>query len=261
MRGARALALIVVCLTASNCAARLSTLPGGPGRPFPEFAAAYAGVSASCREMKTMRAVLGLSGRAGGSRIRGDVDAGFEAPDRVRLEMPAPGRAYFQLVARGDEATLLLPRQEQVLVKAPSAETLEAIAGVALGPRELTAIVSGCGFDRGEAAVNGQRFDERWASGVVGGSTVWLEQVDGAWRLTAARRDAIEVRYGNFAAGRAESIRVRAETPTGATDLTLRLSQVDRNETLHPATFEIAIPEGTTPITLEQLRHAGLFGR
>ena len=45
------------------------------------------------------------------------------------------------------------------------------------------------------------------------------------------------------------------------TDLTIRLSQVDINEPLDDAAFQVDVPPDATPMTLEQLRQAGPLGR
>ncbi len=107
-----------------------------------------------------MAAVLSISGKAGNHRLRAKLDAGFEAPARVRLEFPAPGKPIFVYVAIGEDATLVLPREGRVLRGAPPAATLEALAGVAIGPEDLRTIVAGCGFATG-AATAGRSFDSR----------------------------------------------------------------------------------------------------
>jgi hypothetical protein len=250
----------VTLLAATACAPRLARLPTGGSTPFPEYAAAYAQATELCRDVRTMRAVLGVSGRAG-RRLRANIDAGFEAPARVRLELPAPGRPIFIFVARGESGTLLLPRDERVLRDAPPADTLEALAGVRLGPEDLRRIVAGCGILESPPS-GGRAFGDDWAAIDGAGATGWLRRIDGAWRLVAATRDALEVQYLDYVAGRPQTIRLRAELDAGAsTDLTIRLSQVDVNEPLEAEVFEVEIPAGTTPMTLEELRRSGPLGK
>ena len=208
-----------------------------------------------------MAAVLGISGRAAGQRFRASVDGGFEAPANVRLELPAPGRPHFIFVAAGDRATLLLAREGRVLRDAPSVATLEALAGIALSPAELRTIVSGCGFGPGQPA-NARAFDEGWAAMDVGAATIWLRQDSGVWRLVAAARGTFEVRYSEFATGSPAVVRLRSSGTGGkATDLTVRLSQVDINEPLGAEVFAVDIPPDAAPMTLEDLRQAGPLGR
>jgi hypothetical protein len=255
-----------LCLVTASCAPRLVTLPSGTGSAFPNYAPAYAQATERCRSVRTMAAVLSISGRAGNHRLRAKLDAGFEAPARVRLEFPAPGKPIFTYVAIGEDATLVLPREGRVLRNAPPAATLEALAGVAIGPDDLRTIIAGCGFAT-EPPTGGRAFDRAWVAVDSGNATSWLEQFDGAWRLTAAVRGAVEVRYADFQSGRPGTIRLRALPGRGAgeggavSDLTIRLSQVDINEALGPEVFQVDVAPNAMPMTLADLREAGPLGR
>lgn len=254
-----ALLLAVAGLASASCAPRLVTLPSGPGRPFPGYAAAYEEATDACRNTRTIAAVLAISGRAAGQRFRAKLDGGFAAPARVRLELPAPGRPIFVYVATGERATLVLPRDGRVLRDAPPAETFEALAGVSLGPDDLRAIVAGCGLASGPPTA-GRSFDAGWAAVDAGSATSWLEQVAGVWRLVAGASRGVDVRYSDFGGGRPATIRLRT-TQGAPTDLTIRLSQVDVNQPLEAAVFEADVPAGATPMTLQELREAGPLGR
>jgi hypothetical protein len=207
-----------------------------------------------------MRGVLSISGRAG-RRLRAKIDAGFEAPAKVRLELPAPGKPLFVFVANGDVATLLLPRDSRVLRNAPPAATLEALAGVRLDPQELRTIISGCGLG-GDQPTAARAFGAGLVAVDAGEASTWLQQVNGAWHIVASTRGPIDVRYTDFAGGRPSTIRLRTAPQAGpATDLTIRLSQVDVNETLEAAVFEVEIPPDAVPLTLEELRASGPLGK
>ena len=105
--------------------------------------------------------------------------------------------------------------------------------------------------------------------------TMWLQQIEGEWRLAVATRATatgtagpLEVRYSDFVAGRPVTIRLRAladDTRGGQrkanTDLTIRLSQVEVNQPIDPAAFAVDIPADAVPITLDELRRAGPLGR
>jgi hypothetical protein len=255
-----------LCLVTASCAPRLVTLPSGAGSAFPDYARTYELATERCRGVRSMAAVLAISGRAGGHRLRAKLDAGFEAPARVRLEFPAPGKPIFVYVAIGEDATLVLPREGRVLRGASPAATLEALAGVAIDPEDLRTIVAGCGFATG-AATAGRAFDRVWVAVDSGGATSWLQQVNGAWQMTASVRGAVEVRYADFQVGRPATIRLRASPGRGdgkdapLTDLTIRLSQVDINEPLGADAFRVEVAPDATPMTLEQLREAGPLGR
>jgi outer membrane lipoprotein-sorting protein len=259
----RALACACAALFAvSACGPRHVTLPSGDGTPFPGFAEAYQHATAQCRGARTIAATVNLSGRAGDTRLRGTVDVGFAAPASVRLEGRAPfGRPVFILVARGeDEATLVLPRDNRVLRSAPPAAIVEALTGVSLGPAELRLVLAGCGLSQADPSV-GRTFDNNWVSVDAGESTVFLRQIDGAWRLIAARTGSLTVEYTEFASGRPSRIRIlRTGGASPATDLSLRLSDVDINIPLEDEAFAVQVPEGAAPLTLDELRRAGPLG-
>lgn len=242
------------------CSPRLARLPSGSGTPFPDYASALTQARADCADVRTMRAVLSISGRAG-RRLRAKIDAGFEAPAKLRLELPAPGKPLFVFVANGDSSTLLLPRDSRVLRNAPPAATLEALAGVRLTPSELRTILSGCGIASDEPTT-ARAFGAGLVAVDAGEATSWLQHVDGGWRLIASTRGPIDVRYLDFAQGRPSTIRLRTSPQDGqVTDVTIRLSQVDVNEMLEAAVFEVEIPADAVPLTLDELRQSGPLGK
>ena len=243
------------------CTPKAPSLPSGSGAPFPDFAAAYEEAVARCRGARTLSAAVDLSGRAGSTRIRGTIHAGFEAPDAIRLEGVGPfGRTVFVLVARGSASTLLLPRDDRVLQGAPPAAIVEALAGVPLGASELRAALAGCGLGTIQPSA-GRSYDDRWAAVDEGETTVYLRQVDGRWRVGAAARGPVTIHYGDFTSERPSTVRVRtAPTAGAAADLTLRVSQVEINVPLAPKVFEVDVPRDAAPLTLDELRRAGPLG-
>lgn len=262
-RGAvtRWLALSLV-LTAAACAPKRPVLPTGPGTALPDFAAAFASASGECGAVHALTAALGLSGRAGGTKLRGRIDAGFAAPADLRLEGVAPfGKPVFVLVSRDDRATLVLPRDGRVLRDAAPAAIIDALAGVPLGPADLRGIVAGCGLTAGRPDA-GRAYPDGWAAVDAGATTTYLRQVDGRWRIAGATRGSLTIDYADFSGGRAETVHVRtAPVPGGAAaDLTLRISQLQINVPLAPEVFEYAVPSDWAPLTLEELRRAGPLG-
>lgn len=256
--------LVPLALFAAACGAKRFTPPSGPGTPFPGYATAFEQATAACRGVKTLTATLSLSGRAGDQRLRGRVDAGFAAPSEARLEGRAPfGRPVFILVARDDSsATLFLPRDNRVLRDAPPAAIVEALAGVALDPRELRSAIAGCGFEGG-ASSDGRAHGD-WIAVEAPDATHYLRRVDGQWRLMASTRGGLIVEYRDFTSGRPSTIRMRTSAPPAApgarTDLTVRLSDVNINVPLEAEVFKQSIPDGADPLTLEELRRAGPLG-
>jgi hypothetical protein len=237
------------------CAPPRPTLPSGAGTPLPGFDAVYSEAVQECRSARTVLAELGLSGRAGDTRLRGRISAGLAAPSDFRLEGVAFGRPVFILVARSGNATLFLPRDNRVVREAPAA-IVEALTGVALAPSDLLAIVAGCGLGAGSPA-NGRTFTSEWAAVEVGEGTTYLRRVDGRWRVGAAVRGPLTVLYADFASGLPATVHIR----TGdVADITLRVSQLEINTGMDVRAFEVNIPSDAVPLTIEELRRAGPLG-
>lgn len=254
-----ALVLSVAIAAGGACAPRRPALPGGTASPFPGAAQAYVAAVQECRGAKAMRATLGLSGRAGSQTLRGNLDGGFEAPDRVRLEMRAPiGRPIFILAAADAGATLYLPRDNRVLRDAPAADIVEALVGVPIGGAELRALLSGCGFGVAEPEA-GRAYSGGWLAVDTAGAATFLREIDGRWRVVAASRPPLSVHYSTFTGARPTALRLQASGPSVA-DLTVRLSDVQINVPLGPDVFAIDVPAAADPLTLEELRRAGPLG-
>lgn len=194
-------------------------------------------------------------------KVRGRIDAGFEAPARARLEAVAPfGKPVFVLVADGNRGTLVLPREDRVLREAAPDQIVEALAGVRLGPSALRTVVSGCGLAAGTPA-DGRTFADGWTAMSVGDGTLYLRKNAGAWEVAAAVSGPVTVMYADYAAGRPSTIHLRADAQGGpSADLTLRLSDVEINSPLDPRTFKVDLPAHGVPLTLEELRRAGPLG-
>jgi outer membrane lipoprotein-sorting protein len=247
-------ALGVVFLSA--CAPKPPSLPTGSGAPFAGFAAAHQQATASCSAVKTLTASMAMSGKAGTTKLRGRVDAGFEAPARARLEGIAPfGKPVFILVADGTRGTLVLPREDRVLRDAPPDQIVEALAGVRLGPDALRTAVSGCGLSAGTPSA-GQTFANGWAGITLAGGTVFLRKNANAWEVAAAVNGPVTVIYSDYVNGRPATIRLRA----ASADITLRLSDVEINTALDSRTFQVDLPANPIPLTLDELRRAGPLG-
>jgi outer membrane lipoprotein-sorting protein len=259
IKGGLCLLLSVLCLVAA-CAPKPPSLPTGSGSPFPDYQKAYEQATSSCRPIKTMTVSLAMSGKAGTMKLRGRIDAGFEAPARARLEGRAPfGKPAFILVADGTRGTLVLPREDRVLQDAPPDRIVEALAGVLLGPDALRTVVSGCGLTVADP-VAGRAFANGWTAVSLADGTAYLRKNADKWELAAATSGPLTVTYADYAASRPSTIRLRAESQNANADLTLRLSDVEINTTLHPKTFQVDLPERPVPLTLDELRRAGPLG-
>lgn len=233
-------------------------LPSGNGTPFAEAPAAYEEAVRACRDARTVLAELGLSGRAGDTRLRGRINAGIAAPASIRLEGVAPvlGRPIFVLAGRDDTATLLLSRENRVVEDAPPEAIVEALTGVALTPAELLAAVAGCGLGAASPA-NGRAFGAEWAAVDAGGGVTYLRRVNARWQVGGASRDGVSIVYGEFENGLPSAIHIRTGT---VADITLRVSQLEINSPIADEAFEVAVPDDALPLTLEELRRSGPLG-
>jgi hypothetical protein len=236
----------------------------GTGTPYAGFAAAYDQATARCREVTTITASMAMSGKAGSTKLRGRIDAGFAAPAKARLEgIPPFGKPVFVLVADGTRGTLVLTREDRVLRDAPFEQIVDALTGVALAPDALRTIVTGCGFPDGlptaGSALRANAAD--WVVLTFAGSTGYLVNRDGAWHLAAATRGPLTVHYANDTTGRPESIDIRAVRDGHVTaDIHLHLEDVDVNTTIDPRAFDADLPAHPIPLTLDELRRAGPLG-
>ena len=257
-RAAARLGAIAALASFAACTPPRPTLPSGNGTPFAEAPAAYEEAVRECRGARTVLAELGLSGRAGDTRLRGRINAGIAAPASIRLEGVAPvfGRPIFILAGRDDRATLLLSRENRVVDEAPPEAIVEALTGVALTPAELLAAVAGCGLGAA-APSNGRAFGGDWVAVDAGAGVTYLRRLNARWQVGGASRDGVTVVYGEFADGFPSTIHVR----TGSVaDITLRVSQLEVNSAIDDAAFEVDVPPDAMPLTLEELRRSGPLG-
>ena len=223
-------------------------------------------LAAPCAGVRTLTAEIAISGRAGRQKLRGRVVAGFARPASMRLEGVAPfGPPAFILVARGEDATLLLPREPRVLRGAKPEEILGALTGITLGPADLEAILTGCVVPAPQA-IDARRHANGWASiDLSGGATLFLEPVRGTsaapdWTIRAATRAGWQIEYPAWSGNFPQSVRLRSDQPSLMVDLTAALSQIETNKDLADAAFAVAVPPGAEPITLDELRDSGPLG-
>lgn len=199
-----------------------------------------------------------MSGHAGRTKVRGRALVGLARPDAIRLEAVAPfGQPAFILVSRGEDATLLLPRDRRVLRHEKPAAIVEALAGVAIAPAALRAAIAGCGAPAGTPS-EGRRIDADWAAVDLGGGTVFLRQVEGVWRVAGARLPGVTITYDEL--GATWPARVTLRTDDGTSEVRLAVSQIETNVDLAPEAFRVDVPPDAEPLTLQELRDAGPLG-
>jgi outer membrane lipoprotein-sorting protein len=257
--------VVALAIVASSCGAPLMNLPSGPGEPAADAAEALTQATAECRGVRTLTAEIAASGKAAGSRFRGRLLTGVAAPASARIEAVAPfGPPVFIFVATGDEATLLLPRDERVLEHGRPADVLGAIAGVPLGAGDLYVTLTGCA--PASASQGGNQRGPDWR--VVGAgenAEMYLHRAAAGqpWRLMAVVRRpasgaAWRAEYREHQGGLPRAIRLVSVDAQGSAgfDVTLQLSQVETNVALDAPAFRVDVPRSASPITLDELRHA-----
>ncbi len=265
MTAARA-AAFALALAAAGCGTPLMKLPSGPGAPAPDAAQAFEQATASCARISTISAEVGVAGRVGGQRLRGRLLAGLATPASAYLEAPAPfGAPLFVFAARAHEATLLLPRDRRVLRDGDPADVLEAITGVPLDPVQLRSVLTGCAPAAEPGALAQARsLGTVWRT-IPGEPELYLrrDRDVAPWRLVAAihrEEPGWRADYADFQGDVPRGVRLTS-LDGRRFDLRLSLAQVEINVPLEPSVFEVAIPRGTQPMTLEQLRDAGPLAR
>ena len=181
----------------------------------------------------------------------------------MRLEGVAPfGPPAFILVSRAESATLLLPRDEpRVLRGAPPEDILGALTGVALGPADLQAILTGC-IVPSPQPVSARQHVNGWASiDLSGGTTLYLQPAaQNMWTLRAATRAGWRIEYPSWSGGFPQTVRLQSTQTDVNVDLTATLSQIETNKDLEGAAFTVDIPSDADPITLDDLRASGPLG-
>ncbi len=262
--------MAAMAATVASCGTPLMKLPSGPGAPVPaqQAAAALDQATSACRALRTLTAEIAVSGSAGGHRLRGRLSAGVAAPASARLEAVAPfGPPLFIFVATGDDATLLLPRDERVLAHGQADAVLDAVAGVPLGAADLESTLTGCAPADAAGPLPARQFGDTWQQVTAASGDLYLHRASAGqpWLLAAlVRRSsggrAWRTEYRDHQNGLPRTIRLTSVDdgqPQGAFDLQLALSQVETNVPLGAEAFTILVPKSAVPISIDELRRSG----
>jgi hypothetical protein len=249
--------LVLMGAAAAACGAPPPFIvPTGAGVPAPDASAAWAAATAACRPVRSFSSEVRLSGRAGpGRSIKATVFAGMTSAGQIRLEVPAAfGRPIVTLA--GSEARATLVTRDNRALSAPARDIVEALTGIALGPRALLDVLAGCGVADGAAAGGVRHADVIVLT--VGGRPVYLRAFEGRWRVVAAELPGLLVDYG-YAPADDWPARVRIESIGNerALSVTLTQHQVEVNGTFRDADFVLTPPPNAVTMTLDDLRAIG----
>jgi hypothetical protein len=267
----RAVLLWTACLTAA-CGRPLLKLPAGPGTPAGDGATVFAEATAACRAINTITLEMSVRGSANGRRLRGRLTAGLGTPASARLEAVASfGQPLFVFVARNDDASVLLPRDNRILEHGKAEEVLEAVTGVPIGAAALRSLVTGCTRSASRDANGLENFrslGEAWRVANDESDTVYFQRMTspGRWRLVATVHPTgpsgigWRAEYSMFEQNLPRKVDLVSQPP-GRFDLELGLSQVELNVALGPEVFQLQQKAAAAPITLDELRQSGPLGQ
>jgi hypothetical protein len=262
----KALAFVLAIATA-GCAARpLVKLPSGLGEPAPDASGALQQAIGACLGIRSLTAEVAVGGTAEGRRIRARLTAGVSPPASARLEAVSPfGQPFFIFVATGDDATLLLPRENRVLEHGRPGEVLEALTGVPLEARDLHDMLTGCADSPAAATLQAHAYGDLWRLVEAGHDTelfLHRETPETPWRLVAvvsrSGGRSWRIDYGGFENSLPRAIRLTSlgAPPASAFDLHLTLSQIEVNAPLDAEAFRVKIPDSARPIAVDELRRS-----
>ena len=200
--------------------------------------------------------MLAIRGQVGDTKLNGRVRAALARPSSLRLEGLAPfGAPGFLLVAQPDHAVLVLPRERRVVTDATGSELLEELAGVALGPADFRAVLTGCLVPEPRPRAARAYGDEWTGIELEGDATLYLRMIDGIPVIVAGRRGGMVVEYLDHTQGLPRRVRVQSREPGERnTDFNATLSQVNINIELHIDAFVAQGQDEYAPMTFDELR-------
>jgi hypothetical protein len=189
-------------------------------------------------------------------------------PALARIEVGASsGPPHFIFTARGDDATLLLPRDNRVVEHERASLVLEALAGTPLNGLDLEGLLTGC--PRISGSYQAFQFGDTWLKFFIGeNDEVYLRRNDpsGPWHLVVMIRrvpgQALRWRaeFRDRRDGVPRTIRVTSldwnGQPSEAFDLWLSLRRLEINPLIGPEEFAVPVPRSAQPITLDELRRS-----
>jgi hypothetical protein len=265
----RLVPVALAAVLAASCAPalmKLPKLPSGPSGPAPDARDVVADATRECQAVSTYSAEIAVSGMVRAERLRLRLLVGLAGPSSARVEAVAPfGQPLFIFVARGDDAALLLPREDRVLEHGRPEAVLEALAGVPLDAAHLRTTLTGCAV--APDVEGGRTIGDDWRVVRDGSTDLYLHRQTPAaqWHIVSTvhhfqagsdRASAGDWRaeYRDFQSGLPG--RVRLVSNDRRFDLRLTLAQVDVNTVLGDEVFRLQIPQSARPMALDELRNA-----
>ena len=213
-------------------------LPQGASVAYGGYVDLLAQASEACRAVRTIEFILTVRGRVGENAIRGRVRGALARPVSLRLEGLAPfGAPRFVLSAYSGLATLVLPRERQVIYDAAPSDLLYALTGLTLAPDAFRAVMTGCLVPE-PLGITARAYGDNWvAVELDGDATAYIRHVNGVPTILSGTQGPLVLAYSEHVRGLPRLIRAQVDGPMGGTDFTARISQLNVNTALHPEAF------------------------
>ena len=251
----RATYSLVICLSGffwMACAASIDQIrvPSGVSVSVAEHEVIWNDLSKPCRSVQSADLVVvfrGFSGERSFRRTR--ARAAVKRPGFLRLEGMAPfGAPAFILIAKPDDATLLLPRERQVVRDASASDLLSALSGLSLEPGDVHALLTGCVVQNG-VSLSARTYGDDWiAIDLSGGATVYSRRSGINPVISMGTVGDLVVKYSEHVRGLPRKLRVQTVSPISLTDLTIELTQVNVNTVINPEAFDVSVPPTFSPV-------------
>lgn len=253
----RAGAVAWLALAASACGHAMFIPPAGPGVPASNATEAWASATTACRQSQNYKAILHVSGRAGGDSLWPlAVETALTSDGSIYMSATTSGQSIFVLSGTATQSTLWLRREDRAVVAPPGA-IIEAMLGVALPPDRLLSVLTGCitrTFDVTSSAQHNSLLTVQTSD-----ARVYLEQFAAGWRARAGDVDGFSVELGRKKSALPENVWIRSATGrTPQASLDVKVSDAETNSTIPESFF--TPPAGAAraqPMKLEELRFSG----
>ena len=174
----------------SACGVKRVALPAARARHFQTPDPRYEEAVKACRSVRTIRATLGLSGRAGSTRSAATSTRGSKRRRRSgsRAASARPSRLHPRVTGIADHP-LHAARESRDAERQRHRHRRGARRSEA-EPHDLRTLVSGCGFEVGSHLMDGSTVTVWLRSGLV--VATYLRQEQGRWRVVPDSAPAVE---------------------------------------------------------------------
>jgi hypothetical protein len=131
------------------------------------------------------------------------------------------------------------------------------LTGVALGPADLMAVLTGCVMPA-PSPIAGRVHGNGWASiDLEGDARLYLRRVASAWQPRAVTRSGWQIEYPVWRGAFPQVVVLRSVERAPRVGLTATIAQFEANGDISQDAFTVDVPANARELTLEELRNAG----